>query len=133
PRGVEPNPQLARGADVNRLRYHLGQRQIGHGDAFDPAERTAAEIDRLEARILGEPRHDRIEHERCDDELLAANELTELVQYLSPLRATGVNSNARKMHAFIEPNAKLLWQAAGRFSECELSALARWAVPAGAL
>ena len=51
--GVEHQRQLAGGADVDRDVGHLGQRQIRLGDALDPAERAAGEIDRLEARVLG--------------------------------------------------------------------------------
>jgi len=44
------------------------------------ALRAAAHVDRLEARLLGHPRHDRIERYRRDDELIAADELTEFLQ-----------------------------------------------------
>ena len=58
----------------------LGQREIGLGHAFEPAERAAAHVDRLEAGILGDPRHDRIERARRDDQLVAANEFTKTGQ-----------------------------------------------------
>src|SRR5206468_2658078 len=63
---------------------HLGQAQIGLGDAFEPAERAAAEVDGLEAGLLGEPRHDRVERHRGDDEVIAANELAQFFQQLPP-------------------------------------------------
>src|SRR6478609_88805 len=50
--------------------------------AFVPTERAAAHIDRLEARFLGQPRHDRIERDRRDDELIAPDELTQCLQWV---------------------------------------------------
>jgi hypothetical protein len=78
--GVEHDRQLAGGAHVDRDLRHLGQRDIGLGHALVPTERSAAHIDRLGACLLGEPRHDRIEGDRRDDELVAADELAESLQ-----------------------------------------------------
>src|SRR5262249_47792236 len=51
----------------------------GLGHALVPAERAAAHVDGLEAGFLGEPRHDRIERHRCDNEVIAADEFAELL------------------------------------------------------
>ena len=80
--GIEHDGQLAGGAHVDRHLRHFGQRDVGFGHAFVPAERAAAHVDRLEAGFLGQPRHDRIERDRRDDELIAANELTQCLQWL---------------------------------------------------
>jgi hypothetical protein len=82
--GVEHDRQLAGRAHVDRDLRHLGQRDIGLGHAFVPAERAAAHIDRLEAGLLREPRHDRIERHRRDDEIVAVDELTELLHCRLP-------------------------------------------------
>ncbi len=73
--GVEHDRQLAGRAHVDRDLRHLGQRDVGLGHAFVPAERAAAQVDRLEAGLLGEPRHDRIERDRRDDEVVAADQV----------------------------------------------------------
>src|SRR5712691_5378114 len=87
PAGVEDDRQLAYGPHVHHDLDHLGQRQVGLGDAFEPAERTAAQIERLEPCLLGEPRHDRIERHRGNDEAFAAHELSELFQAKAPFDA----------------------------------------------
>ena len=85
--GIEHDRQPADRAHVDGDLGKLGQREIGLGDAFEPAERAAAQVDRLEARILGEPRHDRIERARRDDQLVARHEFTKIRQ--DPLPLTG--------------------------------------------
>src|SRR4029079_16025890 len=55
---------------------------FGSRTHFAPAERAAAHIVRLEARFLGQPRHDRIERDRRDDELIAPDELTQCLQWV---------------------------------------------------
>ena len=82
--GVEHQRELAGGADVDRHVGHFRQRQIGLGDVLHPAQRAAREIDRLEAGLLGEQRHDRVAHDRRDDEVVAANEVLERCQIKLP-------------------------------------------------
>ena len=77
--GVEHDRQLAGRAHVDGDLGHFGQRDVRFGHAFVPAERAAAQVDRLEARFLGEPRHDRIERDRRDDEIVAADEFLEFL------------------------------------------------------
>ena len=98
--GVEHQRQLAGRADVDRDVGHFRQRQIGLGDVLHPAERPAREIDRLEARLLGEQRHDRVAHDRRDDEVVAANELLERCQIQLPcLRLIGSDRSMGKQVA----------------------------------
>ena len=78
--GVEHDRQLAGGAHVDRDVRHLRHRDVRLGDAFDPAERAAGEIDRLETGFLGHLRHDRIEHHRRDDEFVPPDQVLELLQ-----------------------------------------------------
>ena len=80
--GIEYDRQLAGGAHVHRHLRHFGQRDVGFGHAFVPAERAATHIDRLEAGFLGQPRHDRIECDRRDDEPIAPDELTQCLQWM---------------------------------------------------
>ncbi len=75
--GVEHDRQLAHRAHVDGDLRQFGHGDVGFGDAFVPAQRATAEIDRLEAGSLGEPRHDRIERHRCDDQLVARNQLSQ--------------------------------------------------------
>ena len=86
--GVEHDRQLADRAHVDRDLGHLRQRQFGLGDALEPAERAAGEIDRLEAGLLGHARHDRVERDRRDDEVVAADEVLELCQIELPCLTT---------------------------------------------
>src|SRR3954467_11642291 len=82
--GIEHDRQLAGGAHVDGHFGQFRQRQVGFRDAFDPAERTAAEIDRLEPGLLRQPRHDRIERHRRDNEFVAGDEVPELLQTTLP-------------------------------------------------
>jgi hypothetical protein len=108
--GVEDDRQRAGRAHVDRDLRHLGQRDVGLGHAFVPAERAAAHVDRLEARLLGHPRHDRVERHRRDDELVAADELTEFLQemLLTFLRAYLLQVTGRGSAGDIRPTPSLL-------------------------
>jgi hypothetical protein len=53
---------------------HFRKRQIGFRYAFLPPERSAAQIERFKTDFLGEPRHDRIERDRSDDEIVTFDE-----------------------------------------------------------
>ena len=79
---------MTHGAHVERHCGELRKRQISLGDAFQPAERSAAEIERLEPGLLGEPRHDRIERHRGDDEFVPLHELAELLHVTSLTRSS---------------------------------------------
>ena len=83
--GIEHDRQLAGRAHIDGDLCHLGQRDVGLGHAFIPAERAAAQVDRLEARLLGEPRHDRIEGDRRDDQVIAADEFAKFRQVDAPV------------------------------------------------
>jgi len=84
PAGVEHDGKLAGGAHVERDLRHLGQGDVCLGDAFVPAQRSATHVDRLEARLLGKPRHDRIERHRCYDKIIAADKITQPLQGTLP-------------------------------------------------
>ena len=88
--GVEHDRQLAGRAHIDRDLRHLGQGDVGLGHAFVPAERAAAQVDRLEARFLGEPRHNRIERDRRDDEVVAADQFTKFRHLVLPMLDCGV-------------------------------------------
>jgi hypothetical protein len=78
--GIENDRQPAHGANIDRDFGHLGQGDVGFGHALEPAERAAAHVDRLEPRILGNPRHDRIERTGSDDQLIASDKFAEIRQ-----------------------------------------------------
>ena len=75
--GVEHDRQLAHGSHVDGDLRQLRHGDVGFGDALVPAERAAAEIDRLETRGFGEPRHDRVERDRRDNQLVARNQFSQ--------------------------------------------------------
>src|SRR5438105_8827225 len=77
--GIEHDRQFAGRAHVNGDLRHLRQRKIGLGDAFDPAERAAGEVDRLKAGLLRHARHDRVEHHGRDNEIVAFDEVFKLL------------------------------------------------------
>jgi len=78
-RAVEDERKRANGADVDSDTHHLGQREVGFGDALDVAESAAAEINRRETCGLGEFGAQRIEHDRRFDERRALEHCSQLV------------------------------------------------------
>src|SRR5262249_61123325 len=89
--GVENDGQPADGPDIDGNFSHLGQGDVGFGHALEPAERAAAHVDGLEARVLRNLRHDRIERAGSDDEIVALDKFSEIPQEwppsFSPLKA----------------------------------------------
>lgn len=75
--GIEHDRQVAGRMHVDRNLRQFGNGDVGFGDAFVPAERATAEIDRLETRRRDKPRHDRVERHRRDDQVAAGNEFTQ--------------------------------------------------------
>src|SRR5262249_48966399 len=81
---VENDWEPAHGTDIKGDFGHLRQRDVRLGDAFEPTERAAAHVDRLEACILGNPRHDWIERTGGDDQLMALDKFSKIRQKLPP-------------------------------------------------
>jgi hypothetical protein len=90
--GVEHDRQLAHSAHVDRDLRQLGHGDVGFGAALVPAERAAAEVERLEAGGFGQPRHDRIERHRRDDQFFACDQFTKSCQGLLLLGSRLPNS-----------------------------------------
>jgi hypothetical protein len=82
-RAVEDERQAGDGADVDPDAHHFGQRQVGLGDALDIAEAAAAQVQRGEARGLGELRANRIEDDRRFDERRGAYHFTQACHSVS--------------------------------------------------
>src|SRR5262249_9299251 len=82
--GIENDGQPTDSADIDRDLCHLRQRDIGFGYAFEPAERPSAHVDRPKTCVFGNPRHDRIERARSDDQLIAPNEVLKIRQSALP-------------------------------------------------
>ena len=67
--GVKHYRDFAHRSNIDCYLHHTGERQVGFGNAFKPANRAAAEINRLKAGIFRQSRHDRIERDGRDQQL----------------------------------------------------------------
>jgi hypothetical protein len=78
---------LTHGAYVERHCGELRSVRLASVTHFNRLSDPPTEIEPLEPGLLGEPRHDRIERHRGDDEFVPSHELAELLPYLLMLIA----------------------------------------------
>jgi hypothetical protein len=86
---IENDRQFADGSHLYGHLRHFGKGQIGFRYTFQPAQRSAAQIDGLKTGFLGEPRHDRIERDRSDNEIGTIDECLQSFHHEPPSELPG--------------------------------------------
>ena len=96
--GVKHYRDFAYRSNIDCYLHHTGERQVGLGNAFKPAKRAAAEINRLKAGIFRQSRHDRIERDGARPVVLQRPGNAGRDQQLARLKSTALTASWVSYH-----------------------------------